>query len=701
MSSLVTAEHDNKEESNRSLPIDNVTNKQRQCPTATAQQPSDREEQLILSFDVLDSILMDYLEKDTDVCNFIFASKIYYERFYDTLLLRNVLHGNCTALERAAIKKNKATMERMLKMPIIEKTVPDNVWKRTVNNARDRTDLVGLLLKVDCVRASIEEEAHWLRKKIRRRWKRVKFADSWLQVMHNAIESDQADVVKLFLSLGLPVESRGRDNTTALHMAAGGSEKASLVRLLLEKYKADPNKICVLQGLKRANPFRSPLTLAASKGHTEVVKLLLEHNADPCYGEAGGFCQGLSWAAFEGYEDIVSILMRDERIELNARDAHNAHNDYGGPLLGRAVTGGDTFIVQMLLENERIDPNATTADGKSPLLLAARGVGPFCRSSGLTMTNLLLSDNRVDVFLKDRYGRNALFHAAEEGQHQVLEMYLKDGRLDPNEGDAYRETPLLRTQNKECLQLLINDPRVDPNKENSAGITPLIRHVQSESYYNVERLLGLDRIDVNQTDRQGNTALIHAIGGCSLGETTHDLAFVQCMLDSRRVKLNPVNKYGETALMMAVKNNLVHVVEMILATGHRMVDIKDASGLTMIEHAAQRGFTQIVRLLLETGRVQVTQGIIEGAHRAGQKDIGDILERYMVENKRRMKLFSRWCVLQQSLCHAPLLNHDSKYTAPSTNVGSLSSFETTRMNRVTSVLVPEGGAEGLSGDVDG
>lgn len=377
-------------------------------------RPSDREEkQLILHPELLHKILMGYLEKDHDILSFILASKVYYEQFYDTLLLHNVLRGRCTALEGAAKTGNKAMMEKMLEIPIIETAAPRNIWPRTIDSARAHKDVVKLLLQVDCVRASINEEARDNEIKERETWKERGFEESWLRVMWNAIESesDQTDVVELFLSHGLTVELCGRDGSTALHMAAGSHEKESLVKLLLEKYGADPNKLA--ENLDPVgNRINSPLRLAATKGNAKVVKLLLEHGADPCYEQPGPFCQALAAAVAEGHEDIVNILSRDERIELNAHDAG------GIPILGRAVMNGNADIVKTLLENERIDPNATTVSGKSPLLIATGGVGFQSISSGLAMTKLLLSDNRVDVFLKDNNGRNALFHAATSRQNE-------------------------------------------------------------------------------------------------------------------------------------------------------------------------------------------------------------------------------------------------------------------------------------------
>ncbi|KAL7894896.1 putative ankyrin repeat protein [Trichoderma sp. SZMC 28014] len=586
-------------------------------------RPSTKDEkQLILCSDILNKILMNYLEKDEDILNFILASKTYYEQFYDTLLLHNVLRGGCTALEGAAKTGNKALIEKILEIPIMKTVIPRTKWPRTVDNARDHPDVVEFLLQVDCVQASIDKEARENITKGKYIWEERKFEDSWLRVLWKAIKSDQADVVELLLSRGLTVESCDRDGLTALHIAAGDSEKVSLVRLLLEKYEADPNKMAEDQGpLERT--FISPLCVAAEDGNTKVVKLLLEHNADPCAGPAHWiFCQPLAAAITGGHQDIVKILLRDERVELGADDVDWAR------ILNHAVERGNPDVVRVLLEDEQIDPNATIFEGETPLMIAAQGVGFGRKSSGLAMTELLLSDNRVDMFRKDFSGQNALFHAAMRGQHEVLEMYLKDGRLDPNEADLYQRTPVVFTTDGKCLDLLINDTRVDPNKADTRGITPLMNNVSHRLPGNVERLVHSGRVDVNQADYEGNTAMMMAVSlhdSLSRSEATMCRDMVQCLLQSGRVKLDLVNEYGETALMLAVKCGMTHAVKMILATGHRMINIKDAYNVTMIEHAVRNDSKEIVELLLETGEVQVTRGITKTPR---SKVIQDMLVRY-------------------------------------------------------------------------
>jgi ankyrin repeat protein len=601
-----------------------------------ARQTSDKEEKrLFLCFDVLARIIMIFL-KDNDIYNFIRASKMYYEQFHDTFLLQNVLYGQCTALKRA----NAATIEKMLDFPITEVLVPCHIWPRMVDKFRGHIGLVRRLLQVDCVRASIKEEALENAAKGIDTWMDRGFDDSWLRVMFNAIRSDQADVVDLLLSLGLTVESHGRDGSQAMEVATRGCASTHLVQLLLEKYKADPNQLSELSYF-----YDTPLFWAASRGSVEVVKLLLEHKADPCYGERGGFCRPLVAAIPGGHKDVVKVLLRDQRIRPNAPDAN------GMTILCHAIQHGRTDIVQMLLDDKRIDPNATIDGSDIPLLVAASN-SVFSQRNELTMTKLLLSDERVDVFLRDGAGRSALFYAAQYGLHEVLELYLNDGRLDPNEADEVLNTPILCTDHRKCFQLLINDTRVDLNKAGHGGMTPLMKHASYAQLAHVDQLLELERVDVNQQDNQGNTAMIIAVRDSNIryysgDEFAYYCTLLMMMLDSGRVNLDLTNANGETALMVAVKNNSASAVKAILATGHRMIDMKDAKGGTMIEYAVRGDSMGIVRMLLQTREVQVTQEIIDSAQ---STKIRDMLLKYKCMMDQRATRSTLADVLQWIMC---------------------------------------------------
>lgn len=524
-------------------------------------------------------------------------------------------------------------VKKILELPPTGAAVPRDMWLTMVDTARrlDRLDLMWLIMQVDRVRISIGEEAHEIATKGRDAWKDPWFQNYWLHQMWFAVHLEQADLVELYLSYGMTVELSDPCGATALHKAAEGREKEHLVRLLLEKYQADPNNIPIPRSLG----WTTPLILAAGEGSTKVVKLLLEHKADPCNGEGGRFCRALAEAAANGHKDVVKILLQDERIDLNAMGTGET------TVLAYSVKGGYPDMVQMLLQNRQIDPNATASDGRSPLLIAARGTGfrdPERRKiSALAITKLLLSDKRVDIFTKNNSGGNALFWAVEGGQHEILKIYLNDGKLDPNETDNDECAPVSFARDEKCLELLINDTRVDLNMADFRGMTPLIQNFFLAHANNVKQLLDSGRVDVNWADNCGNTAIMRACDR-SIPYTCESDKIVRLLLGVAGLNLDLVNAKGETALMVAVKNNYVNAVGEILLTGNCMVDMKDANGLTMMEYAIQADSTQIIQLLLDTNKVRVTQGSIESAQ---SQEVRDMLGKYIERRRNKQRWFKR------------------------------------------------------------
>jgi ankyrin repeat protein len=137
--------------------------------------------------------------------------------------------------------------------------------------------------------------------------------------------------VKRYYSNNLYNSQRVPRHMTGLHLAAYfGVQEA--VNSLLDSPSKDP----------KDSYGRTPLSWAAEEGHEGVVKLLLEigkANAD--LGDEDGWTP-LSRAAWEGHEGIAKLLLEIGKANADLEDS------YGRTPLSRAAERGHEAVVKLL-----------------------------------------------------------------------------------------------------------------------------------------------------------------------------------------------------------------------------------------------------------------------------------------------------------------------------------------------------------------
>eukprot|EP00727_Mastigamoeba_balamuthi_P010339 m51a1_g5928 hypothetical protein (1698) ;mRNA; f:76007-81482 len=223
-------------------------------------------------------------------------------------------------------------------------------------------------------------------------------------------------IVTLLLKSGADPNVRDEgDGLTALHAvacAAADDTDREVVEALLAG-GADPNAACISHsdeswggGVGRHGD--TPLSCAASKGHSGIVEALVRGGADPNRRDASGQTP-LSRAAQGGKLDAVAALLR------TGADADECDGN-GNTALWQAATNMHASVVDALLR-AGADPNR---GADTPLHAAAR--------NGSTAVARLLLDAWADVDAQEHlFGYTPLHCAIVHNSKGVVGMLLQAG----------------------------------------------------------------------------------------------------------------------------------------------------------------------------------------------------------------------------------------------------------------------------------
>ncbi|KAI9783263.1 MAG: hypothetical protein M1839_004103 [Geoglossum umbratile] len=207
---------------------------------------------------------------------------------------------------------------------------------------------------------------------------------------------------------------------------------------------------------------------AAYFGLTDIIKLLFE-SPEVGVDSKGTYCRTLlSWAAMNGHEAVVKLLLATEKVGEDPMDS-----EYGRTPLSWAAMNGHEAVVRLLLATEKVDMNSKDSwSGRTPLSWAAKG-------GHEAVVKLLLATEKVDMDSKDsRYGRTPLSRAAGGGHEAVVKLLLATEKVDVNSKDPeYGQTPLSWAAgggHGVVVKLLLAIEKVDMNsKDSKYGRTPL------------------------------------------------------------------------------------------------------------------------------------------------------------------------------------------------------------------------------------
>jgi ankyrin repeat protein len=291
------------------------------------------------------------------------------------------------------------------------------------------------------------------------------------------------------------------------------------------------------------------IIFAVEKNHELLVRLLLTtDNADIVSMEIQHMSP-LVWAARRGDEVLIRLWL--ERGNGNIRMI-----GFHGPTLLEAASSGHCSIVRMLLAQDKANGFAKDQYGRQALALSAiKGFEPIVS---------FLLQNGADVKATDSHGRTALMYAAQTGHGKVVDFLLEKG--------------------------------ADLGSRDVSGKTALI-YAASDGHEQVIKRLLENGADAWLGDNDGRTALHYAAIGGHVG-------IVESLVETGVDVAQPIAS-NDTALSMAVENDQVGLAMLLIGTGRFNVNYVYPGGNSLLSCAVAKGQATVVKMLLETGKVNL------------------------------------------------------------------------------------------------
>ena len=222
----------------------------------------------------------------------------------------------------------------------------------------------------------------------------------------------------------------------------------------------------------------TPLRNAAAGGHIEIVRLLLEHGADPNLPEEGIAPRGhaLHSAVVGGFTDIIMLLLE--------HGAHaNVNIESSADTLTAAMVRGDLPLVELLCSH-----------GASREVHLLAYYGDVQTAAAVFAANPSLADDP-----------EALENAATEGQETFIRLMLRyKPDLPKRVGVGVRSQGPDGGPRTRILTELLFHHGMNPNFQNWLGITPLHRFAQRGDVVNAEIFID-HGADVNSVDEELRT----------------------------------------------------------------------------------------------------------------------------------------------------------------------------------------------------
>ena len=217
------------------------------------------------------------------------------------------------------------------------------------------------------------------------------------------------------------------------------------------------------------------------------MRALVDAKANPDIATTEVSVTPLSAAASKGHTEIVGILV-DAKADVNlANKVRNLHSCSCGPFFER-------FITRVVIAGMRV----RRQDGKTPLYVATHG--------GHLSTMKVLLEAKADIDRRsDSDGFTPIYTAASSGKTEAVELLIQNG-ANVNLANTLVQSTLITSDHSSPFTDLTTACQLQKND----GGTPLMIAVVQERLEVVKLLVSAPDININAKDKGKATAFLKA-----------------------------------------------------------------------------------------------------------------------------------------------------------------------------------------------
>ncbi|KAE8144895.1 ankyrin repeat-containing domain protein [Aspergillus avenaceus] len=414
------------------------------------------------------------------------------------------------------------------------------------------------------------------------------------------------------------LKRRDENGETAIHYCINNGQFAMLKCLL--RLGADPN---ARSGDIMTSLTLPPLSAAASLGHLECVRALLDNHVNPNTPALEGQGTPLMFAAANGHAAVCQLLLE--------RGANPNHPLIKPPILIKLLRpdGKTNVDVMKLLLQYGARVNATDDSGSTAMFIAVTlnqfptvecllscGADPnvptINECSLFSAINLegdlykLLVERGADIKIPNQKGTTPLILAAGLGRADVVEFLLQH-KFPLDAQDATGHTALLLAtlrRHAKIVRMLI-EAGADAKIQAIRGLGAV--HLATDSDTLRSLLEYRKRIDIDQRDISGATALMRAL------QNPHPPLEIVDILVKAGADLNMQDLTGDTALCVAAARNNLHMALTLLNEPEVAINSGSQADGAPLHLACRIPSMALVKLLIQKGAyVNNTVSIIFG-----------------------------------------------------------------------------------------